>query len=197
MYHRLAIISASAFTYAIYGSNLNGFSEMSAPSFTQKLQDGDNGVRLCWAHSDFDFPPLSTIQINNKHANPWNWSYVTSGVLLLSEAILISERHVSVHSITEYVISRGGRKNKYDADTASLCSGEFRAAVMRMKMSPFQAATTSVHAYSEKVHSWTVSYWCKLFLSGVNYSRMKESDVCLVFFSSSSSSCKYLPLKQK
>lgn len=168
---------------------------MSAPSFTQKLQDGDNGVRLCWAHSDVDFPPLSTIQINNKHANPWNWSYVTSGVLLLSEAILISERHVSVHSITEYVISRGGRKNKYDADTASLCSGEFRAAVMRMKMSPFQAATTSVHAYSEKVHSWTVSYWCKL--SGVNYSRMKESDVCLVFFSSSSSSCKYLPLKQK
>lgn len=79
------------------------FQKCQAPSFAQKLQDGDNSVRLCWAHSAFVFPPPSAIQIDNKHANPRDWSCFTSGVLLLSEAISISERHVSVHSITEYI----------------------------------------------------------------------------------------------
>lgn len=79
------------------------FQKCQMPSFNQKLQDGSNSFCLCLSRSEFDFSPLNATQTDNQNANPWDWICATSGILLLSKAISILERHLSLHSISEYI----------------------------------------------------------------------------------------------
>lgn len=142
------------------------FQKCQSPSFTQKLQDSDNGVLLFWATPDIDFTPLSSIQIDNTHTNPRDRSCVMSGALLFSQAISISERHVSVSSLTGYISHGGGMMN------------------MMLTWLLFAHVNSGLQWWG-----WGWGWSCflcrlsaRLLRKGVNYCRTKDFDVVEVIF---------------